>query len=97
MTPSRLWEFAAFAQPFAVDEACRADGTGGRSAKYAAQPKSSVPEEQRAVCTAIADALQEDGNETRVQLASVEDSVHERFDALSGKVEALAREVQQNM
>ena len=95
--PTKLREFATFAEAFAFDEACRADGTGGRSAKYAAQPKSSVPEEQRAVCTAIADALKEDGNETRVQLASVEDGVHERFDVLGGQVEALAREVQQNM
>ena len=55
--PTKLREFATFAEAFAFDEACRADSTGGRSAKYAAQPKSSVPEEQRAVCTAIADAL----------------------------------------
>ena len=32
-----------------------------------------------------------------MQLASVEDGVHERFDVLGGQVEALAREVQQNM
>ena len=32
-----------------------------------------------------------------MQLASVEDGVHERFDVLNEKVEALAREVQQNM
>ena len=95
--PTKLREFATFAEAFAFDEACRADGTGGRSAKYAAKLKSSVPEEQRAVCTAIADALKEDGNETRVQLASVEDGVHERFEVLNEKVEALAREVQQNM
>ena len=55
--PSKLREFATFAEAFAFDEACRADGTGGRSAKYVAKPKSSVPVEQRAICTAIADML----------------------------------------
>ena len=67
--PSKLREFATFAEAFAFDEACRADGTGGRSAKYVAKPKSSVPEEQRAICTAIADMLKEERDRLRSRMS----------------------------
>jgi hypothetical protein len=67
--PSKLREFATFAEAFAFDEACRADGTGGRIAKYVAKPKSSVPEEQRAICTAIADMLKEERDRLRSRMS----------------------------
>ena len=70
---------------------------GPSQAKYEKKPRATVPKEQLALEGAIAHTVAKDGNETRVRLASVEDGVHERFDGLDDKLEALRREVQHNM
>ena len=70
---------------------------GPSQAKYESNPRATVPTEQLALESAIAHAVANDGNETRVQLASVEDGMHERFDGLDDKFEALRREMQQNL
>ena len=50
------------------------------------KPKDTVPKEQLVLEEAIARTIEKDGNETRVQPASVEDSLHERRAVLEEKV-----------
>jgi hypothetical protein len=64
---------------------------GASQAHYEKQPRGTVPREQLALEEAITHAVAKDGNETRVQLQSVEESLHERHDqqhALLGEIRA---------
>ena len=62
---------------------------GASQAHYGKQPRGTVPREQLALEEAITHAVAKDGNETRVQLQSVEESLHERHD----QQHALLREI----
>ena len=66
-------EVTRLRESFAFDEECRLNGTGGRKAAHLPKPKDTVPREQLALEKAVTNAVQEDGNKTRVQLENVED------------------------
>ena len=53
---------------------------GHSQAHYEKKPRDTVPEVQLALVEAITHAVAKDGNETRVQLQSMEEGIHERHD-----------------
>ena len=57
------------------------DGTGHK-VKFWKKPKATVPREQLALQEEVVHAVQEDGNQTRVQLEGVEEGLHERLDSM---------------
>ena len=64
---------------------CYNDGSG-----Y--QPRATVPQEQLALQAALEQAVEEDGNQTRLQLTSVEEGLHARLDDISQRVDALRQQ-----
>ena len=56
------------------------------------QPRATVPQEQLALQAALEQAVEEDGNQTRLQSTSVEEGLHARLDDISQRVDALRQQ-----
>ena len=82
----QLREFATEAEVLAFEAARYEDGTGSK-VKFWNKPRATVPPEQLALEAAIAHAVGEDGNQTRVQLAGVEEGIHARVDDMEKKLD----------
>ena len=76
---------ATEAEVLAFEAARHEDGTGSK-VKFWNKPRATVPPEQLALEAAIAHAVGEDGNQTRVQLAGVEEGIHARVDDMEKKL-----------
>ena len=85
-TPNQLHEFANEDEVLDFEAACYLDGTGYR-VKFWSAPPDTVPKEQLALQSTLTNAVQQDGNETRVQMASVEQGLHESLAHLQETVE----------
>ena len=64
------------------------DGSGYQ-VKFSNKPRATVPQEQLALQASLERAIEEDGNQTRVQLTSVEEGLHARLDDISQRLDAL--------
>jgi len=83
-----LREFTNEAEVLAFEAERYSDGSG-HWVRFMSTPSAAVPPEQIALQAAVQHSVSEDGNETRVQLASVEDGLHVRLDDISQRLDAL--------
>ena len=67
------------------------DGSGYQ-VRFSSKPRATVPQEQLALQAALEQAVEEDGNQTRLQLTSVEEGLHARLDDISQRVDALRQQ-----
>ena len=67
------------------------DGSGYH-VRFSSKPRATVPQEQLALQAALEQAVEEDGNQTRLQLTSVEEGLHARLDDISQRVDALGQQ-----
>ena len=74
----QLREFTTEAEVLAFEAARYEDGTSSK-VKFWNKPKATVAPEQLAIEATTAYAVAEDGNQTRVQLAGVEEGIHARM------------------
>ena len=86
---------AGLLREFANDDAVLAfeldrysDGSGYQ-VKFSSKPKATVPQEQLALQASWEQAVEEDGNQTRLQLTSVEEGLHAHLDDISQRLDAL--------
>ena len=77
----RLREFDTEADVLNFEAERYKDGTGHK-VKFWKKPKATVPREQLALQEEVVHAVQEDGNQTRVQLEGVEEGLHGRLDEM---------------
>ena len=70
---------------------CYNDGSGYQ-VRFSSKPRATVPQEQLALQAALEQAVEEDGNQTRLQLTSVEEGLHARLDDISQRVDALRQQ-----
>ena len=83
-----LREFATEDEMLAFEAERYNDGSGHR-VRFSSVPNATVPQEQAALHAAVQHAVAEDGNETRVQLAGVEEGLHAHLDDISQRLDAL--------
>ena len=86
---------AGLLREFANDDAVLAfeldrysDGSGYQ-VKFSSKPKATVPQEQLALQASWEQAVEEDGNQTRLQLTSVEEGLRAHLDDISQRLDAL--------
>ena len=86
---------AGLLREFANDDAVLAfeldrysDGSGYQ-VKFSSKPRATVPQEQLALQASLEQAVEEDGNQTRLQLTSVEEGLHAHLDDISQRLDAL--------
>ena len=82
----QLREFVTEAEVLAFEAARYEDGTGSK-VKFWNKPRATVAAEQLALEATVAHAVGEDGNQTRVQLAGVEEGIQARMDDMEKKLD----------
>ena len=83
-----LRELAAEDEMLAFEAERYNDGSGHR-VRFSSVPNATVPQEQAALHAAVQHAVAEDGNDTRVQLAGVEEGLRAHLDDISQLLDAL--------
>ena len=86
-----LREFTNEDEVLAFEADCYNDGSGYQ-VRFSSKPRATVPQEQLALQASLEQAVEEDGNQTRLQLTSVEEGLHAHLDDISQRLDAVLQQ-----